>query len=459
MYLKNHRGSEKGMSEIDSYSGSSKESQSDESISFKEKVTKGRSGFKRKLWLFWALLGPGIISSLANNDAGGMISYTMTGATFGISFFLPLLFLLAPIDYNMQEMSMRLGAVTKTEYRELLLRHFGSFWHYASVAALALANLMYIVTEFIGMTAGLTLIGLPLLISDLISFAFVCFVMFFMGYWSKERLGIFVGVINIVFIIVAFMSHPDPTEIGKVFTSWPSISWDLKENGMLVFILATIGNAIAPFMLYYNNNTTLDKGLTRKDLRLGRIDIALGSLLQPIFAAAVMICGAALVGQVANLDESNPAELITAFIPVTGHLGSILFALGLFNAGWLAAITISFSSSYTIAGAFGWKRSQNHKISEAPKFYGLYFGCLLLGAVIILIPGLPLSMIAVFTQIFAIMLFVPDLIFLVLLTNNRKVMGEHANSRWKRIVGWGIVSLYSAVSVITIILTINGTMS
>ncbi|MDR0266940.1 divalent metal cation transporter, partial [Paenibacillus sp.] len=396
---------------------SQEENQSNESISFKEKVTKGKTGYKRKLWLFWALLGPGIISSLSNNDAGGMISYTMTGAMFGISFFLPLLFLLAPIDYNMQEMSMRLGAVTKTEYRELLLRHFGKFWHWTSVAALTLANLMYIVTEFVGMTAGLTLMGLPLWVADLISFAFVSVVLLFMGYWSKERLGILVGAVNVVFIIVAFMSHPDPAEIGKVFTSWPdNISWDLKENGVLIFILATIGNAIAPFMLYYNNNTTLDKGLTRKDLRLGRIDIGIGSLLQPIFAATVMIAGAALFGHVANLDESNPTELITAFEPITGRLGSILFAIGLFNAGWLAAITISFSSSYTVAGAFGWKRSQNNKISEAPKFYAFYFGCLLLGAVAILIPGLPLSMLAVFTQIFAIMLFVPDLIFLVMLT-------------------------------------------
>ncbi|MGE8205477.1 NRAMP family divalent metal transporter [Heyndrickxia sp. NPDC080065] len=431
----------------------------DDSISFKEKMTKGRSGFKRRLWLFWALLGPGIISSLSNNDAGGMISYTMTGAMFGISFFLPLLFLLAPIDYNMQEMSMRLGAVTKIEYRELLLRNFGKFWHWTSVAALALANLMYIVTEFVGMTAGLTLMGLPLWVADVISFAFVCCILLCMGYWSKERLGILVGAVNIVFIIVAFLSQPDPAEIGKVFTSWPSISWDLNENGALVFILATIGNAIAPFMLYYNNNTTLDKGLTRKDLRLGRIDIGIGSLLQPIFAACVMIAGAALYGQVANLDESNPADLITAFVPVTGNLGSVLFALGLFNAGWLAAITISFSSSYTVAGAFGWKRSQNHKISEAPKFYAFYFGCLLVGAVVILIPNLPLSMLAVFTQIFAIMLFVPDLIFLVLLTNNRKLMGKYANSPWKRTFGWGMVLLYGAVSVITIILTINGTMS
>ncbi|MDR0269365.1 divalent metal cation transporter [Paenibacillus sp.] len=444
------------MGELQSGLTSPEGSQLDGNISFKEKMTEGRAGFRKRLWLFWALLGPGIISSLSNNDAGGMISYTMTGVTFGISFFLPLLFLLAPIDYNMQEMSMRLGAVTKTEYRELLQRHFGRFWSYTSVLALVLANLMYIVTEFVGMTAGLTLMGIPLWASDLISFVFVASITCFMGYWSKERLGLFVGAINVVFIIVAFLTHPDPAEIGKVFTHFPSISWDLSSNGVLVFIMATIGNAIAPFMLYYNNNTTLDKGITGKDLRLGRADIAIGALLQPIFAAAVMICGAALFGHVTNLDDSNPADLISAFVPVAGHFGSALFALGLFNAGWLAAITISFSSAYTVAGAFGWKRSQNHKVKEAPKFYGIYLAILLLGAVIILIPGLPLDMMAVFTQIFATMLFVPDLIFLVLLTNNRKLMGEHTNGWWKRLIGWGIIAIYSAVSAVTIYITITG---
>ncbi|MBV8107071.1 MAG: divalent metal cation transporter [Hyphomicrobiales bacterium] len=425
-----------------------------ERISFAEKMAGGRVGPARRLWLLWALLGPGIISMLANNDSGGMISYTMTGATFGISLFLPLLFLLAPVGYNFQEMSMRLSAVTQADYRELLLRHFGRFWCYGSISALALANLLYIITEFVGMTAGLTLVGLPLWAADLLSFIFVGGVTFFIGYWPKERVILFVGAINVVFIAAAILSHPDPAEIGKVFTSWPKLSWGLGSNGMLVFIMATIGNTVAPFMLYFQNSATIDKELTAKDLRLGRADIALGAILQPLFAMAVMICGAGLVGKVANLDSSNPADLISALVPVAGHLGASLFAIGLFNAGWLAAITISLSSSYAVASAFRSKRSLNHRILEAPRFYGVYFGSLLLGAIIILIPGLPLNIMAVFTQIIAAMLLVPDLIFLVLLTSNPGIMGEYVSRWWKQMVGWAIVALYAAMSAVTIYLTL-----
>ncbi|MBV8226357.1 MAG: divalent metal cation transporter, partial [Verrucomicrobia bacterium] len=337
--------------------------------------------------------------------------------------FLPLLFLLAPVGYNFQEMSMRLAAVTQDEYRELLLRHFGRFWSHGSVAALALANLLYIITEFVGMTAGLAVVGLPLWAGDILSLIFVSVVTLLIGYWPKERLALCVGAVNVVFVAAAILSHPDPATIGQVFTSWPRVAWNFSSNGMLVFIMATVGNTVAPFMLYFQNNATIDKEITARDLHLGRTDIALGALLQPLFAMMVMICGAGLVGRVANLDSSNPGDLIAALVPVAGRLGSDLFAIGLFNAGWLAAITIGLSSAYAVAGAIGSRRSLNHRIPEAPRFYGVYFGSLLLGAIIILIPRLPLNMMAVFTQIVAAMLLVPDLVFLVLLTGNATLMG------------------------------------
>jgi Mn2+/Fe2+ NRAMP family transporter len=425
-------------------------------MSFAEKVAGGRAGSSRRLLLLWALLGPGVISLLANNDAGGMISYTMTGARFGIGLFLPLLFLLAPVGYNFQEMSMRLSAVTRAEYRQLLLRHFGRFWCYGSVSALALGNLLYIITEFVGMTAGLTLVGLPLWASDVLSFFFVNVVTFLIGYWPKERFVLFVGAINIVFVAAAISSRPNPAAIVKAFTSWPNISWGLGGNGMLIFIMATVGNTIAPFMLYFQSSATIDKEITAKELGLGRVDIALGAILQPLFAMTVMICGAGLVGKIAKLDTSNPTDLISALVPVAGRLGSNLFAIGLFNAGWLAAITISLSSAYTVAGTFGSRRSLHYSVSEAPGFYGIYFGSLLAGAITVLIPGLPLNMMAVFTQIIAAMLLVPDLIFLVLLTSNPAIMGEHASRWWKQIVGWAIVALYGIMSAATIFIAVAG---
>jgi Mn2+/Fe2+ NRAMP family transporter len=425
-------------------------------ISFADKMAAGRAGPLRRIWLGWALLGPGIISLLANNDAGGMISYTMTGATFGISLFLPLLFLLAPVGYQFQEMSMRLAAVTQDEYRESLLRHFGRFWCYGSVSALVLANVLCIITEFVGMTAGLMMLGLPLWAGDALSFVFVSTVTVLVGYWPKERLLLFVGAINLVFVAAAVLTHPDPAAIGKAFITLPVISWDLSRNSMLVFIMATIGNTVAPFMLYFQSNATLDKGITAKDLRLGRIDLALGAIVQPIFAMAVMICGAALVGKVADLETSSPPQLIAALVPLAGHLGANLFAIGLFNAGWLAAITVSLSSAYAVAGALDSKRSLHHGLPQAPLFHGLYFGNLALGAIIILIPGLPLNMMAVFTQIIAAMLLVPDLIFLVLLTSNAELMGEYVNRWWKQLVGWAIVALYSGMSAISLYITFAG---
>jgi len=423
-------------------------------ISLGEKMAREQGGSSRKLWLLWGLLGPGIISLLANNDSGGMISYTMTGATFGISLFLPLLFLLAPVGYNFQEMSMRLSAVTRVDYQDLLLRHFGRFWCYASVSVLAVGNLLYIITEFVGMTAGLMLVGLPLWASDILCLIFVSGVTFFIGYWPKERFVLCVGAINVVFIAAAILSHPDPAAIGKAFITWPRISGGLGSNSMLVFVMATIGNTVAPFMLYFQNNATIDKEITANELRLGRADIALGAVLQPVFAMTVMICGAGLMGKVANLDASNPTDLISALVPVAGRLGSDLFAVGLFNAGWLAAITISLSSAYAVAGALRSKRSLNRRIHEAPRFYGIYFGSLLLGAIVILIPGLPLNKMAVFTQIIAAILLVPDLIFLVLLTSNRALMGEHVSRWWKQIGGWGIVLLYGTMSIVAICISL-----
>lgn len=418
-------------------------------ISFEEKITRGKSGWAKRLWLFWALLGPGMLALIGNNDAGGMISYTMTGAKFGISLFLPLVFLLAPIGYIVQEMSMRLAAVTRTEYMGLLIRHFGRFWSYSSLLALLLANLMYIMAEFIGMTAGLTILGLPLWASDVVSFILVGSLAVFTGYWQKERLLLFVGALNIVFVVVAYLSHPDPAEIAKVFTTWPDVTLS-TESTLMWYIIATIGNNLAAWMVFFQNNATLDKGITAKDLHLGRIDIALGCVAQPLIAAAAILCGAALFGHVDNLDSSNPTQIIAALTPFTGQLGSTLFGLGLFNAGWLAAITISLSTAWTVSGAFGWPRSLNHKLSEAPYFYALYIGILLIGDAAVLIPNLPLNSISVLTQIVAAILLIPILIFLILLTNNRKIMGNYANGRWNRIWGWTIVGILIAMTTGTV---------
>lgn len=425
-----------------------------ESISFGEKVTRGKSGWTQKLWLLWSLLGPGLLAMIGDNDAGGILSYTVTGATFGIGLFLPLVFCLAPITYTIQEMAMRLGAVTQRVYTELLFSRFGHFWGYFSLSALLMANLMTLMTEFIGMTAGLIMLGLPLWESTVSSFLLVISLALFTGYWTKERLALIVGALNVVFLVVAYLSHPDPAEIAKAFTTW-NIPLD-AQSIMMWFIIATIGNAVAPWMIFFQSSATIDKGLTAKDLRLGRIDTAIGSIAQPIIAMAAILCGAALFGHLDNPDVSNPAEIISALVPVTGQWGSTLFGLGLFNAGWLAAITISLSTSWTISGAFGWARSLDNKLHEAPKFYAIYIGSLLISAIAVLIPDLPLTFISVLTQIAAGILLIPILIFLILLTNSRQLMGEYANGCYKQLWSWTIVAILIAMTLGTVWQAVTG---
>jgi len=397
---------------------------------------------RRRVWLLLALLGPGVIALLADNDAGGMVSYTVTGATLGITFLLPLLFLLAPVAYTVQEMSMRLSAVTGLEYRELILRRYGRAASTVGVSALGVANLLYTVTEFVGMTAGLRLVGLPLWAADALSLAFVSAIALGAGYRSKERLALLVAASSAVFIVVALMTHPSLAGIGAIFTQAPRVAWTFSGNGMPVFVMATVGNVIAPFMLYFQSSATLDKGLSARDLRRGRTDIAVGALLQPFFAMCVMLAGAALLGRVADPGSAGPAALIAAFGHLLGRTGALLFALGIFDAGWLAAVTLSFASSYTLSGALGWPRSLESTPRESPRFYALYFGNLLLGALIVLVPGLPLDMLAVYTQIIAAALLVPDLIWLARMTGDRSLMGAWVSGPWRRAAGWTVVSLY-----------------
>jgi len=425
---------------------SAKSEESFESLA-EQPAPRSKKNSKRLFWLFLSLLGPGVIAMLANNDAGGMIEYTLTGAKFGISFFIPLLFLFAPISYQFQELSMRLSAVTGREYRGLVRERFGRGASVYSVTALSLANTLYIVTEYVGMTAGLTMLGLPLWLADIVCFAFIGSITFFMGYARKEKVALVVGAINVVFIVVAILARPNFSQFAGIFTASSGAASGFGPDSMPVFIMATLGNTIAPFMLYFQNSATLDKEVTSADIHTGRLDILIGSVLQPFFAAVVMICGAALAGKEV---AGNAAGIISAFCSRLGNAGGALFAVGLFNAGWLAATTISMSTAYTVAGAFGWKRSMNDKIAQAPGFYGTYFAGLLIGAAVILIPRLPLVMLAVFTQIIGAGVLIPDIIFLNLLTSDKKLMGKFVNKPIKKIVGWTLAVIFAVMSVIAV---------
>ena len=418
--------------------------------SFRTIVTTRRSGWRKYTWLIWALVGPGLLTMIGDNDAGGVIEYAVVGAQFGIGLFIPFVLCMAPLTYTIQDMTMRLGAVTQTGYTKLIFLYFGKAWGIYGIATLMIENLLTLMTEFIGMTAGLLVLGLPLWVADALSLALVLSLTLFAGYWTKERLALFVGALNVVFLIVAWLAHPSLAAIAHTFLSWHIPTW---MSGSLVFyMIATLGNAVAPWMIFFQGSAVIDKGITKQDLRLGRIDTLLGSVLQVIVAIAIILCGSALFGRVFSVTPLGPASIVHALTPIIGHVGSALFAFGLFNAGFLAAITISLSSSWTLADALGWPRSLNDKISSAPKFYAVYIGSLVLAAGAILIPHLPFNLLAVFTQGLGAFVMVPILIFLLLLTSRADIMGEHVNGRRQKIWGWTIVSLLIGLLVVGVLM-------
>lgn len=406
---------------------------------FRQLIGQHKAGWRRLLWVFWALLGPGLLAAVANNDAGGVISYAVTGARFGIGLFVPLVLCLAPLEFTIQEMSMRLSAATGEGFSKLARLRYGAFWGYYHISTLACENLLTLLTEFIGMTAGLIILGFPMWLSDLLCLVLVVSFVLLTGYWTKERIALFLGALNAVFLVAAGLTHPGLNSIGHALAAWTVPAG--RRGDLTFYVIATIGNAIAPWMIFFQGSGTIDKGITSQELRFSRIDTALGCLLQVVIAAGVIIFGAALFGHVKGIAAAGPAAFLSSVDRVAGRLPAILFGIGLFNAGFLAAITVSLSSSWSIAELFGWSKSLNDRPSRAPKFYAIYIGSLVVAATAILLPRLPLNLISVVTQVIGGILMTPLIIFLMLMTSDVRLMGEHRTGLFGRIWTGTMVAL------------------
>ncbi len=402
---------------------------------------------KIRWWrLVWVLLGPGLIAMIGDNDAGGVISYAATGVRFGFSVFLPMVLLLAPVTYTIQEMSMRLGLVSQKPFPVLVYTHFGKFWGSFSLLTLLIENVLTLVTELIGMSIGLSVLGVPFMWADAISLVTTVAFALFGRYWSKERLALIVGALNLVFVGIAIYTLHHQLQT-KVAITWQWSGGSARLMGY--YVLATIGNAVAPWMIFFQGSAVIDKGMTHRDLHYGRLDTALGSAVQSTIAFAIVLCGASLFpfGLTHPTAATVPLAMFHGFYATYGVYVRDLFALGLINAGFLAATTISLSTSWTYASVFGWAKSLNDRPWQAPKFYAVYVGGLVLAAVIVLIPHLPLTGLAVATQAIAAVLMIPILVFLTLLTSNSRLMGIYRNRAFATWRAWAITFVIAVFAV------------
>jgi NRAMP (natural resistance-associated macrophage protein)-like metal ion transporter len=387
---------------------------------------------RKTIALFLMIAGPGIIVMVADNDAGGITTYTATGARYGYSL-IWFLVLLLPLAYYIQKMTVRLGAVTKRGHAEAIFDAFGPFWGWFSLLDLGFLNWLTLVTEFIGMTTALHIFGVPPLLTVV---AVICFmgVMILHGrYWTWEKIALVFAAANFVYIPAAFLVHPSVSNVlhGLI----PNFATGF--NGTLFFFLmANIGTTIAPWMIFFQQSAVVDKGLREKDIIWGKIDTFLGSSCTVIVAIFCVITTATVLK---GVPIESAAQAAIALMGVNHYAGTLV-AIGLFDAGFLGAICISLASSWAFGEVFGWAHSLNNRIKEAPWFYLFYFAELISAGLVVLIPRAPLGIITLFVQVIAVTLLPAALVFLVLLLNNKEIMGKYRNGLFDNIMNFGAVT-------------------
>jgi NRAMP (natural resistance-associated macrophage protein)-like metal ion transporter len=388
--------------------------------------------FIKTIKIYLLLAGPGIIVMLADNDAGGITTYTVTGAKFGYGLIWFLLLLL-PVAYVVQEMTVRLGAVTKRGHAEAIFDAFGSFWGWFSFLDLAIINWLTLVTEFIGMTAALAIFHIPPVVTVIVV-SIVMLLMVLQGrYWTWEKIAILFAAVNLIYIPAAFLVHPS---VGQVLATGLVPHFPGGFNGTLFFFLmANIGTTIAPWMIFFQQSAVVDKGMKEKDIPWGQMDTLIGSAFTVIVAIfLVVVTGTVLYG----VQVESAAQAAVMMMGTNPWLGTCI-AIGLFDAGFLGAICISLASSWAFGEVFGWAHSLNMKIHEAPWFYTCYLFALVSAGAIVLIPNAPLVLITLFVQVIAVTLLPAALVFLILLLNNEEIMGKYKNTLAQNIAGTVIV--------------------
>ena len=391
------------------------------------------------LRLLMLIAGPGILVMVADNDAGGITTYTATGAKYGYNL-IWFLVLLGPIVYVIQEMTVRLGAVTKRGHAEAIFDAFGSFWGWFSFGDLTLTNWLTLVSEFIGMTTALGIFGVPHWVTVVVvSIAMGAMVM--QGrYWTWEKIALVFCVLNLIYIPAAFLVHPDWSQVARQGIV-PNFPGGLTGT-MFFFLMANVGTTIAPWMVFFQQSAVVDKNLKEKDILWSRLDTAIGSFFTVVVAVfCVVVTGAVLKG----VDIQSAAQAAIELMPINKYAGTFM-AIGLFDAGFLGAICISLASSWAMGEVFGWAHSLNYRVKEAPWFYLYYFFALLSAGIVVLIPGAPLVVITLFVQVVATTLLPAALVFLILLLNNGELMGDYKNSTFQNIIDFAIVIALIALS-------------
>ncbi|EQD59371.1 natural resistance-associated macrophage protein, partial [mine drainage metagenome] len=311
-----------------------------------------------------------MLTFLGENDAPSMLSYAATGAQFGIGFFLPFVVFTFAIAFVVQEMAARIGSATGQGHAELIFARFGRFWGRFAMTDLFIGNFLTLVTEFIGIRAGLGFFGVPPVVAIIGSILVIGLAISTSRYRTWERITMVLALGNAIFLPIAFLAHPDFHAIGHAMLTWSPLPGGFRP-GALTLMIADIGATVTPWMLFFQQGTVADKGLTPRELTGARFDTLLGALLAAIFGVAAIVATAPLLTHRVSAADFQAAQFAQALEPLIGHLGASLFAIGIFEAGLVAAITISTASAYAFQEVLGAAHSLNTSLRDGWRFYAV----------------------------------------------------------------------------------------
>lgn len=401
---------------------------------------------KRSILLFLAVLGPGIITSNVDNDAGGITTYSLAGAYYGYS----LLWSLIPITIALiviQEMCARMGVVTGKGLADLIRENFGVRLTFFIMIALVLANLGNIMAEFAGIAAGSEIFGVSRYISVPLSAIFVWWLVVKGTYKSVEKVFLIACLFYVSYILSGLLANPPWREV-LMETVTPSFQADTPH---LLMLIGLVGTTIAPWMQFYLQASVVEKGIKTEDYRYSRLDVIFGGIVVAIVAYFIIVTCAATI-HAHGIKIESAADAAVALSPLAGHYSSWLFAFGLLNASLFAASILPLSTSFYVCEAFGWDSGVNKRFNEAPQFYGLYTILIVVGAGVILYPDAPLLNIMLISQVINGILLPFILISMLLLINNKKIMGNYVNSMAWNAITW-VTSMVMIFLTLLLVLT------
>ena len=405
-----------------------------------------RTGMRRRLVTFLAILGPGLIVMVGDNDAGGVATYAQAGQDYGYSLLWTLLLLIPVLIVN-QEMVVRLGAVTGVGHARLINERFGRFWGWFSVGDLFILNFLTIVTEFIGVSLALRYFGVSPYISVPVTAVILVAITASGSFRRWERAMMVFIAVSLMLVPLALLSGP---HYGSIFYHYvvPGVQGGVSSNAVLL-IIAIVGTTVAPWQLFFQQSNVIDKRITPRFIPYERADTTLGSFVVVGGATAVMVAGvyAARGTGIAGVftDALGTAEALKRH----GQLFGDLFAIVLFDASIIGAAAVTLSTSYAFGDVFNMKHSLHRSFKDAKPFYASYSAMIAVAAGIVLIPGVPLGLLTTSVQALAGILLPSASCFLLLLCNDREVLGPWVNPRWLNIL---------AALIVGVLVTLSGTL-